>query len=122
MIAKFKEFYNSNEDYRNKNKEFLNQQQKEYWANPENREKASEKVKKFFEENPDAKEYLSNLAKEQWKDEALIIWRRQKTREQWTPEFRQKRKISYNKTYYNKTIAFMKKIIETMEIWKTLIR
>ena len=112
MVAKFKEFYNSNEECRNKNNKLLNEQQKIYWQNPENRKKTTEKVKRFFEENPDAKEYLSSLAKEQWKDEALIIWRRQKTKEQWTPEFREKRINSYNKTYYNKTIKLMKQTIE----------
>ena len=112
MIAKFKEFYDSNSEYRNKNNQMLNKQQRKYWLNPKNRKKASEKVKKFFEENPDANEYLSNMAKEQWKDEALLIWRRQKTSEQWTPEFRQKRKTSYNETYYNKTISLMKRVIE----------
>ncbi len=113
MIAKFKEFYKNNEGYRNKNNELLNQQQQKYWKNSENRTKASEKVRKFFEENQDAKEYLSNLAKEQWKDEALIIWRKQKTKEQWTPEFRDKRKKSYNKTYYESTIKLMKNILES---------
>ncbi len=112
MGKKFLEFYNSNEDYRKANNELLNKSQKEYWANPENRIKAAEKVKKFFKENSDAKEYLSSLAKEQWKDEALIIWRRQKTSEQWTPEFREKRKTAYNKTYYNKTIKLMKNALE----------
>ena len=33
--------------------------------------------------------------------------------EQWTPEFRNKRKIAYDKTYYNKTISLMKKVLET---------
>ncbi|MDP1729322.1 MAG: toprim domain-containing protein, partial [archaeon] len=115
MVQKFLEFYNSNEDYRKNNNKLLNKSQKEYWTSSENRNKASEKVKKFFEENPDAKEYLSSLAKEQWKDEALIIWRRQKTREQWTPEFREKRKITYNKTYYNKTIRLMKTALEKFD-------
>jgi DNA gyrase subunit B len=112
MTKKFKEFYNNNEKYRKKNNETLNEQQRKYWANEENRKKAAEKVKKFFEENPDAKEYLSNLAKEQWKDEMLILWRRQKTKEQWTPEFRIKRKKAYNQTYYEKTIKLMKRILE----------
>ena len=112
MKNKFIEFYNYNEEYREFNNELLNKNQEEYWKNPENRKKASEKVKKFFEENPDAKEYLSKLAKEQWKDEALIIWRRQKTSEQWTPEFRNQRKEAYNKTYYNKTIKLMKLTLE----------
>ncbi len=112
MVEKFLEFYNTNEDYRNKNNALLNKNQQEYWANPEHRKKASEKVNKFFEENPDAKQYLSELSKEQWKDDALIIWRRQKTREQWTPEFRNQRKEAYNKTYYTETIKFMKRILE----------
>jgi DNA gyrase subunit B len=112
MIKKYMEFYNSNEEYRKNLKKRLYKEQEKYWSDPKNRKKASEKVKQFFEENPDAKEYLSNLAKEQWKDEALIIWRRQKTREQWTPAFRKKRKIAYNKTYYDKTIKLMKAILE----------
>lgn len=112
MIKKYMEFYNSNDKYRKDLRERLYKEQQEYWSDPKNRKKASEKVKKFFERNPDAKEYLSSLAKEQWKDEALIIWRRQKTREQWTPEFRKKRKTAYNKTYYRKTIKLMKKVLE----------
>ena len=112
MVGKFKEFYDSNEEYRELNNKRLNEEQKKYWENPSNRLKASEKVKKFFEENPDAKEYLSNLALSQWQDDTLIIWRRQKTKEQWTSEFRKTRKESYNKTYYNKTIMLMKRVIE----------
>ncbi|MFH1503284.1 MAG: DNA topoisomerase (ATP-hydrolyzing) subunit B [Candidatus Diapherotrites archaeon] len=112
MKDKFIEFYNSNERYRKLNNELLNKNQEEYWRNSKNREKASKKVKKFFEENPNAKEYLSKLAKEQWKDEVLLLWRRQKTREQWTPKFRNQRKESYNKTYYEKTIKLMKSILE----------
>ncbi len=112
MKNKYIEFYNSNEDYQDEVISRLNKEQEKYWANSENRERASEKVKKFFEDNPDAKEYLSKVAKEQWKDETLIIWRRQKTNEQWTPEFREKRKKALNKTYYTKTIQLMKKVLE----------
>ncbi len=111
MIRKFKEFCKNNPEYVDLNRKILYDAQKEYWANPENRKKASFKVKKFFEANPDAKLYLSNLAKEQWKNEELILWRKQKTKEQWTPEFRNKRKIALNKTYYNKTIKLMKKVL-----------
>jgi DNA gyrase subunit B len=112
MAQKFKEFYESNAEYRNKNNEVLNEQQRKYWQNPENRAKAAEKVKQFFEQNPEAKEYLSNLAKEQWNDETLIMWRRQKTKDQWTPEFREQRYIAYNKTYYDKTMKLMKITLE----------
>jgi len=112
LMKKYMEFYNSDENYRKANNRRLLEAQKRYWANPENRKKASEKVKRFFAENPDAKEYLSNIAKEQWKDESLIIWRRQKTSEQWTPEFRKQRKKSYDKTYYQKTIELMKRVYD----------
>ncbi|MFH1358804.1 MAG: DNA topoisomerase (ATP-hydrolyzing) subunit B [archaeon] len=112
LMKNYINFYNSDEEYRKANNKRLNDAQKKYWSESENIKKASEKVRKFFEENPDAKEYLSSLAKEQWKDEALIIWRREKTREQWTPEFREKRKIAYNKTYYKKTIKLMKEVVE----------
>ncbi len=112
MVQKFKEFCEENPKYVELNRAILDKAQKEYWANPENRKKASEKVKTFFKENPDAKLYLSNLAKKQWKDQGLIEWRVQKTKEQWTPEFRKKRKIALNKTYYDKTIKLMKKVLE----------
>ncbi len=112
MKTKFIEFYNSNENYKQKNNELLNEEQKKYWNNLENRKKASEKVKKFFNENPEIKKYLSNIAKEEWKDDSLIIWRRKKTREPWTQEFREKRKNSYDNTYYIKTISLMKRVLE----------
>jgi len=112
MTQKFIEFYNSNEAYRQENNIRLNEEQRKYWSQSENRQKASEKVKKFFEENPDAKEYLSSLAKEQWQDEMLILWHRQKTSEQWTPEFRKKRKETYNETYFKKTVSLMKKVFD----------
>ncbi len=112
MNKKFLEFYNSNQEYRNKNNNLLNENQNKYWSNEENRKKTAEKVKTFFKNNPDAKEYLSKLAKEQWKDKILVSWRSQKTKEQWTSDFRKKRKESYNKTYYNKTMSLMKKVLE----------
>jgi DNA gyrase subunit B len=112
MKQRFLDFYNSNEDYRNKNNALLYQKQEEYWSNIENRKKASERTKRFFEENPHIKEQFSKLAKEEWKDGKLLVWRSQKTKEQWTPEFRRKRKEAYNKTYYNRTIDLMKKVIE----------
>jgi len=42
MNQKFLEFYNTNENYRNKNNERLNKEQKEYWSSAINRKKASE--------------------------------------------------------------------------------
>ena len=112
MVNKFIEFYNSNETYRKENNKNLNLEQQKYWSNFEHREKAAKRVRSFFNENPDARQFLSETAKEQWKDANLVDWRKQKTKEQWTDEFRKNRKIAYDKTYYNNTIDFMKKTIE----------
>ncbi len=112
MVKKFLEFYNSNADYREKSRKILNEVQQKYWYSPENRIKQSEQVKKFFEKNPDAKKILSEKAKKQWLDKDLRRWRSDKTKEQWTPEFREKRKIAYNKTYYESTVKVLRQIYE----------
>ncbi len=57
-----------------------------------------------------ADEAASFVAKQQWQDEALLEWRREKTQEQWTPEFRAQRKAALQQTYYRKTIAALKQI------------
>ncbi len=112
MVKKFLEFYASNEGYRQKSLELLNNAQKKHWSSPENRKKQTERTKKFFEEHQDAKKILSEVAKRQWSDEHLKIWRSNKTKEQWTPEFREKRKITYNKTYYENTVKVLRQIYE----------
>jgi DNA gyrase subunit B len=108
MREKWLEFYHSNEDYRQENNKQLNEAQKEYWANPANREKQAERVRQHFVDNPEKRVENSELAKEQWTDTELLTWRSQKTREQWTPEFREKRRTALNKTYYNKTLRMLK--------------
>jgi len=113
MKQKYLEFYYSNEEYR---KERLDKAQKEYWNKKENREKRSKEVKEYFEKNPEKKEELSKRAKKQWDDEDLLIWRREKTKQQWTPEFRTKRKKALNKTYYNKSIRLMKKLYDERKL------
>ena len=110
MVEKWLDFYNSNEEYRQKNNEKLNEIQKEYWSKEENRLAQSEKTHKFYEKHPEAKETLSQIAKEQWKDKDLLEWRRKKTSKQWTDEFRAKRKAALDKTYYAKTLSVLKQI------------
>src|SRR5439155_8558246 len=46
--------------------------------------------RKYFAENPAAREEFSKRAKEQWRDEKLRAWRAEKTRAQWTPEYRRR--------------------------------
>lgn len=112
MTDRFLKFYNENAEYREKSRIRLNRAQKEYWSNKENRKKQSERVKSFFAEHPERKHLLSEKSKKQWEDKELRTWRAAKTREQWTPEFRKKRKESYNKTYFENTLSFMKTVYD----------
>ncbi|MDP2593147.1 MAG: ATP-binding protein [bacterium] len=110
MTAKFLEFYENNEQYREENNKRLNKEQKKYWSLGENKVKQSKRVTKFFEDHPEHKKFLKDLSETQWKDESLIRWRREETKKQWTPEFRAKRKIAYARTYLNKALASLYEI------------
>ncbi len=110
MTEKWREFYESNAEYREQNHEQLDKAQKDYWAKEENRIAQSEKTRKFYEKNPKAKETLSQIAKQQWQDENLLVWRKEETKKQWTDEFRAKRRAALDKTYYHKTLSALKRI------------
>ncbi|MFH1072246.1 MAG: DNA topoisomerase (ATP-hydrolyzing) subunit B [Nanoarchaeota archaeon] len=112
MVERFLDFYRTNAEYRKKSQEQLLKAQREYWSSSENRKKQSDRVKKYFSQNPQEKEKLSKKARKQWKNENLIQWRKQKTKMQWTPEFREKRKKAYDQTYFNHTISLLRKIYE----------
>ncbi|MDP2942955.1 MAG: toprim domain-containing protein, partial [Candidatus Omnitrophota bacterium] len=112
MADKFLEFYNSNSEYRNKNNALLDRAQKNYWSKQENRVKQAVRVKKYFIDNPEAKRHLSEKAKREWQDAALVEWRRRKTREQWTVEFRKKRKIAYDRVYMNSSLEFARGVYD----------
>lgn len=112
MKNKFLEFYKNNADYRYKTLEMLNRKQREYWSLEENRQKRSESVRAFFENNPRKREELSEQAKKQWQDEDLKKWRRKKTSEQWTEGFRIARIKAYNKTYYHRALSELRKIYD----------
>ncbi|MBD3303766.1 DNA topoisomerase (ATP-hydrolyzing) subunit B [Candidatus Woesearchaeota archaeon] len=72
---------------------------------PEYREKVRKTMLKIRDE-------LSKRAKKQWGAEELLKWRSEKTKEQWTEEFRQKRKKAYTQTYYKYTMEFIKALID----------
>ncbi|MBU1178276.1 DNA topoisomerase (ATP-hydrolyzing) subunit B [Patescibacteria group bacterium] len=110
MKSKFLDFYNSNEEYRKESNQRLNQAQKDYWAKGENRQRRSREVTDYYKDNPQAKEELSLRAAKQWEDEDLLNWRKEKTKQQWTSEFRKKRKVALDKTYYRKSIGLMNKL------------
>ncbi len=108
MGERWREFYATNAEYRQQNAEQLDQAQRTYWAEVANRQAQAERVRDYFAGNPQAREMLAELAQVQWQDEALLVWRREKTKEQWTPEFRAKRKAALAQTYYQKTLAALK--------------
>ena len=112
MTQKFLEFYNSNAEYREKNNQLLNKSQKEYWSSDVNKQKQSVRTREYFRENPDKKIILSEISKKQWQDETLLLWRSDKTKAQWTPGFREKRKRAYNRTYLTKGLQVLKSIYE----------
>jgi DNA gyrase subunit B len=111
MKKKFLDFYYSNEKYRKENNRTLNEEQKKYWGKTDNREKQSVRIREYFEKYPNKILNLSKKAKEQWNNLKLKKWRSEKTKEQWTEEFRRKRKEAYNQTYFYHTIGFMKNVL-----------
>ena len=112
MTEKFLAFYFTNEEYQKESQRILKRANDDYWAKEENRGKQSNRTSKYFESHPESKKRLSELAKEQWSDLNLRKWRAEKTKAQWTDEFRIKRKKAYNKTYLNKGLKVMRSIYD----------
>ncbi|MBF2056775.1 MAG: DNA topoisomerase (ATP-hydrolyzing) subunit B [Cyanobacterium sp. T60_A2020_053] len=110
MGKKWLDFYNNNPEYREKNAQQLYEAQQLYWSDENNCQTQSQRVKEFYQNNPSARQDLSDLAKKQWQDEDLLNWRREETKKQWTSEFREKRLQALSKTYYNKTLSALKQI------------
>lgn len=107
MNKRFLEFYNNNETYRELNNKRLLEAQKFYWSIQKNRQNQSKRTANYYINHPEQRENLRKLAKKQWTDENLRIWRSQETKKQWTEMFRQKRKESYNRTYLYKALSAM---------------
>jgi DNA gyrase subunit B len=105
MGESFLNFYNSNPAYRKINNQRLRQAQEEYWSNEKNRKEQALRVRRFFEEHPERKDDLKKLSLIQWDSPELLKWRSQKTKEQWTSEFREKRKQAYDQTYLKKALV-----------------
>ncbi|MDD5108367.1 MAG: DNA topoisomerase (ATP-hydrolyzing) subunit B [Candidatus Omnitrophica bacterium] len=113
MMQKCLEFYYSHPDYQKKNNQILDSNQKNYWSKEENRLKQASRVKKYFSIHPEAREYLFKKAKTEWSDTKLLAWRKHKTQEQRTPEFRTKRTAAYNQTYLDHSLAFARMVYES---------
>jgi len=112
MTQKFLEFYHSHPEYQTKNAQTLNLAQKNYWSQESHRERQANRVKEHFKAHPQRRGWLSRIAKQQWEDEQLLQWRREKTRGQWTDDFRKKRKVAYSQVYLKAGLEFAKMIYE----------
>jgi DNA gyrase subunit B len=105
MGERWRSYYNSDPDYRARNREQLDHAQRTYWADDANREAQAMRVRAFFADRPERRQRLSEQATEQWANPALRAWRSEATQAQWTPEFRAARKATLHATYYRKTMA-----------------
>ena len=112
MVKKFLEFYRSHPEYQKRNNQALDLAQKNYWSQEEHRGKQAERVKKYFELHPETKKHLAKKAKVEWSNKNLVSWRRVKTSQQWSQEFRDKRKVAYNNTYLDRSLAFARLVYE----------
>jgi DNA gyrase subunit B len=66
----------------------------QYWADETHREEQSQRVTKYFEDNPDAVEGNRKRAKEQWDNKELREWRAEETRKQMSNPDNVKRKLA----------------------------
>ncbi len=112
MTKKFLEFYRSHPGYQKRNTQTLDMAQKNYWSQNNHRDQQSVRVKKYFDLHTEAKKHLSRKAKIEWSNQELINWRRNKTSQQWSQEFREKRKVAYNRTYLDRSLAFARLVYE----------
>jgi DNA gyrase subunit B len=116
MLGRWRAFYDENADYRRRNRVQLDRAQRAYWSDPDHRSEQAERVRRHFEEHPEAREALSRMATAQWSDPELRAWRSRKTSEQWTPEFRSSRRRALSATYYRKTVRALKGFESGLEL------
>ncbi|OGQ21835.1 MAG: DNA gyrase subunit B [Deltaproteobacteria bacterium RIFCSPHIGHO2_02_FULL_44_16] len=116
MNEAFLRFYHANTEYRDKNRALLDREQRQYWADPKNREMRAQHVRDYFQQHPEHRQLLSQKAKEQWENEELCQWRRLKTKEQWTPDFRERRKKAYNVTYRRSALKVFNDMLTSMNV------
>jgi len=117
MVDHWKAFYSSNPDYQQTVSARLNKAQKEYWSDPKNIRLQSARTSATFKQRSELKKTLSQAAKVQWQNSELLNWRSDKTKEEWTQAFREKRLVTLHKTYYHKTI----KALKTVEVENGLL-
>ncbi len=104
MMDSWRAFFEGSQGYREENEARLDRAQKAHWSIEANRDEQSKRTASFYEAHPEAKAVRSEAAKRQWSDATLTTWRSEKTKTQWTPEFRAQRKAALDKTYFQKAM------------------
>ncbi len=105
MMAAWQSYFANNPEYQKMNRERLQKAQQEYWNNENNREAQSQRTSEFFNSHPEQRTDRSNKANEQWLNPALLTWRSEETKKQWTDEFRTNRKQALDHTYVLKALV-----------------
>ena len=113
MTERFLAYYKKNKHYRERMRKLMYEAQKTYWSDPKNRAKQSEHTRQYFFDHPEQKKILSEIAKKQWMNDEMLAWRKEATKRQWTEDFRAKRKIAYDRTYFIHSMDLLKKVYDT---------
>jgi|GEM_PF-1093 len=119
VLEGFQEWYNSLSDQeRAEYCQRLYNQQAEYWADEQHREERAERTSRYFEEHPEAREHLRQLAQEEWADPELLAWRSEETKKQWQdPEFARRHSES-RKEWWREHPEHREKIVAGLEhLW-----
>ncbi len=109
MVDRWRAHYDASPEYREEVRRRLDQAQRDYWANAANRKWQADRVRRSFEEHPERRVALADAASRQWENPELLEWRSEKTKDQWTPEFREKRRRALDRTYFRKTVSALKR-------------
>ncbi len=60
-----------------------------YWKDEQHRKEQANRTARYFDTHPEAKEQRKVSAEKEWSNLELKKWRSEKTKEQWTPEYRE---------------------------------
>ena len=112
MRGQWLEFYHRSPEYRRRVQQQLSHAQQIYWGSGEHRQQQAQRGRRFFQDHPEARAALVEQGRTQWSDPGLREWRRETTRQQWTPEFRARRKQAYDRTYLQHSLRVMRDSLE----------
>lgn len=112
MGEKFKAFYAQSAQYRDENRSRLYAEQQKYWSQEKHRQVQAERVSAFFEAHPERRDELADQAKQQWRNQELLDWRRETTKNQWTEDFRRHRRFAYDQVYLQSSLSVLRKVYE----------